>query len=483
MGYFENNIYIQSPHSCVRNKAINNFNTSSDMCIFSSPTFTMEGAGKITSCLDGVDYSLIHIISTATTQDLTFEFTGNTSEFINSNAAFKYEIYKLDTNIGQFIEPPILRSQEIEWSSFSGTSAYTATLPLDELKIDGDYLIKGYFTHDVCTEFANKLGYRNDTSLFKVGGEFGLYQASSDYYMSIFREAETPRFDRTIQTSGILTLQQKVILPEDGQTTFILPDNVEADFIVSLNGLILAKGLDYTITNYSGGTQPIVITMVAPTQNTDIVTIIYGSNNTTGLKTDTYDITSITSGATNGEGNNHIYYNSDTNKYELFLTLTPSSGNDILVMINGVTLAYGVDYYQSISNPKRVIFEGDIKVGDIIVAAYNQASSFIEEIKTSTPTIGWSIENAPTLVNGEFILEFSSDDAMKTQVSSASTSYEIGVNSYELSTIIKGSVGTELYYRVKNIKNYVNICGDKIESIAYSEIIPITIATNSINSY
>jgi hypothetical protein len=34
-------------------------------------------------------------------------------------------------------------------------------------------------------------------------------------------------------------------------------------------------------------------------------------------------------------------------------------------MLNGVTLANGGDYYQSISNPKRIL-EGDLLIEDII---------------------------------------------------------------------------------------------------------------------
>ena len=44
-------------------------------------------------------------------------------------------------------------------------------------------------------------------------------------------------------------------------------------------------------------------------------------------------------------------------------------------------------------------------------------------------------------------------------------------------------VGDKFYYRVKNEKNYVTICGNIINSIAYSDVIPITIISNISNSY
>jgi len=616
MGYFEDNIYIQTAHQGVRNKDILNVNTSSDICVFTSPTYTMSGASKILPCFDtsdcvfsaqpftdilsgatgscasytadcsqfikwktrvsendvvvysadfytttgitvttptdlqftgsvvtafdslGYDYTTtgttftikkpygttkldvdicvvfdvdatcapcsatctnvcsetfsaittantsVHIITTATTQDISFDFTGGTSGFIDNDAKFKYEIFKLDTDIGTFHNPPQYRSEEVEWSTFSGTSALTQTIPIIDLDIDGDYLIKGFFVHDICTEISNRLGYTNDTSLVKIGESFGLYDKSFDYYMSIFSSADTPVFNDSGQSNGIISLEQKVIIPKDGETVFVLPSGVLIDFIVTLNGIVLSNNHDYSISQYSGGTNPYVVTLSSSTLSTDILTFIYATTtDNSGLKTETIDVISIPTGPTDGQGTDKIYYNTTESKYELFLTLPPSSNNDILIMINGVTLANNIDYYQSISNSKRIIFNGTILVGDIIVSAYNQAASFVDSVNTSNPTISWSIVRAPTIINGRFILEFASDEGMTHQVSSAETSYSVDTNSYLQSSIISGSVGTELYYRVTNIKDYETICGDVVQSKAYSEVVPITIATNSINSY
>ena len=49
--------------------------------------------------------------------------------------------------------------------------------------------------------------------------------------------------------------------------------------------------------------------------------------------------------------------------------------------------------------------------------------------------------------------------------------------------IASGTVGTYLYYRVKNEKNYENLCGQITTDVAYSEIIPVVIQSNAINSY
>ena len=426
----------------------------------------------------------VHLVTTATTQDITFDLTGETSAFVDNNTTFKYEIYSFDTDSLTFHAPPQYVSGDIEWSSFSGTSALTQTISLSDLNIDGDYLIKGYFVHDVCTDLAGRLGYKGDTSTFKTGESFGLYEPTTDFYMSIFREADTPTFDDNGGLGGTLTvLKQQVVIPEAGQEVFILSDDVQLDFIVTLNGLVLANGLDYTIGQFTGGTNPYTVTMSGAILSTDIVTFIYGSNGSTGLHTDTFNVTSIPTGPTDGEGTNDVYYNTSTGKFEAYLTVAANGSDAILVMLNGVTLANGVDYYQSISNPKRIIFEGTILVGDTLVIAYNQNAEFIGSINVSNPIINWEIENAPTLVNGVFTLEFATDEGMSSVTSSSTTVYVVGDNSYSSAATISGTVGTQLYYRVTNTKDYVTICGDVIQSVAYSEVIPITIATNSINSY
>ena len=176
-------------------------------------------------------------------------------------------------------------------------------------------------------------------------------------------------------------------------------------------------------------------------------------------------------------------FNTTTGKFEIYTNITPVESNTILVMINGATLANGIDYYQSSSNPKRIILEGDLMIGDIITIIYFPITNVVNGLITNTPVVSWAIANPPQLVNGIFSLEVSSASTFNTLYSSGSTSYVIGQTTYSNSFIASGNVGTTLYYRVKNEKNYATLCGDIVSSTAYSETIPIVIQTNSINSY
>ena len=152
-------------------------------------------------------------------------------------------------------------------------------------------------------------------------------------------------------------------------------------------------------------------------------------------------------------------------------------------MVNGVTLASGVDYYQSSTNAKRIILEGDLLVGDVITIVYFPKIGVINGLNTNNPFITWYLSNAPQKNDGFFTLEVSYDSNFLTSYYSGVTDYVVGESRYYQDFIASGSVGTQLFYRVKNEKNYTTICGDIINSTAYSEIIPITIQTNSINSY
>ena len=60
---------------------------------------------------------------------------------------------------------------------------------------------KGFYKHNVCTEFGNRLGLENDTSLILSGEEYGLFQPNRDYYMSIIRTASTPVVNGDVNTS------------------------------------------------------------------------------------------------------------------------------------------------------------------------------------------------------------------------------------------------------------------------------------------
>ncbi len=472
---YQERIYIQNDNSAVRNKDILNVNMSSDLCIFETPLFNLSGASKI-DCTGTTGTS--YVISTATTIPLTFQFTGNTDTFTATSADFKYEIYKFNTEANAFLIPPVYKSEIINYSAFSATSATTQFIPISGLSLDGDYLVKGYYEFDVCTDFLNRLGKKVDTLMYRSGSQFGLYDNNLDYYFIAVKEADIPQLlQNGSNTPPANQLFQQVILPNEGETTIIITNNYSGFFVLTLNGLVLSPSLDYT---YSGN----IVSLSAETVFDDVITVIYTTSGGNNLNGETINVTtSIVSGSTNGESTNRVYFNITTGKYEIYTIVTPAITGTILVMLNGATLANGIDYYQSITNPKRIILEGDIQIEDIITIVYFPTTNAINGIITNTPFVTWSISTPPELVNGIFTLEVSTGNTFTTFFSTGTTDYIIGTTLYSDSFIASGTTGSQLFYRIKNEKNYVTLCGDLVTTIAYSETIPLVIQTNSINSY
>ncbi len=472
---YQERIYIQNENSAVRNKDILNVNMSSDICVFESPLFNLSGGTKI-NCTGFTSAS--SYVVTATTIPFNFVFTANTNTFTANSATFKYEVYKYNSASSAFTQPAVYSSIPIQYSAISGTSSVIQNLPVSGLSLDGEYIIKGYYDFPVCTDFLNRLGKTINTRTYIGGSSYGIYDNNLDWYFMAMTAADSPILLQNSSNSPQANkLLQQIILPPSGTTNIIITNGVIGDFVLTLNGLVLAKNYDYTINGS-------VVTLSGETVYDDIISVIYTTTGGNNLVGDVIDVSSsITSGTTNNQGENSVYFNTSTGKYEIYTSVIPDDGSAILVMINGATLASGVDYYQSTSNLKRIILEGVIFVDDIITIVYFPRSSVVNGLNVNQPTITWLINTPPQLVNGVFTLQVSTGNTFSTLFTSATTNYEIGVVTYNSNITLSGEVGTKLYYRIKNEKNYVNFCGVNINSIAYSETIPLTIQTNSINSY
>tara|TARA_R110002126_G_scaffold43556_3_gene125024 strand:- start:7771 stop:10494 length:2724 start_codon:yes stop_codon:yes gene_type:complete len=423
----------------------------------------------------------IYPLTGQTNIDLDFTFTANTSN-LTGNTKFSFEVYKYDNNLGLFRQPPKYISDNFSWSGFSGTSAFTTSVPVSTLNIDGDYLVKGFYTYDVCTEIGNLLGETITTSKYKTGDSYGIYQLDRDFYFTAFVKAEKPSLQLTNNTTTIVNSLFVYSSILTGNEDVIAIKKTSGWYSISLNGLTLAKDLDYSL---SGNNLTTTVRLSGGTVSGDIFTYVFvNTSDNDSLRLDTIDITStIVSGVTNGQGSNDVYYNTDKNKYEIYTSIAPSSVNDIILTLNGVTLANNIDYYLSITNDKRIILEGTLVVSDIINVYYITDMYAQGNITTTILPISWSIPTQPQKVNGEFTAEFSDTTNFTNIITSAKTKYVVGVSNYSLNIPLVGESGDIQYYRIKNEKKYIDICNNPIPTVSYSEIIDITIQTNAINSY
>ena len=458
-------------------------------CIFTGSCETNQTICDLDFTGMTLNNSNVHLLTGQTEFDLSFEFTANTESFNETNALFKYDIYKFSPELGYFPNQPVYSSEFLKWDSISGTSAYTTSITASSINPDGQYIVKGQYTHDVCTEFATLLGYNYSTAISGAGGEiYGQYQPTRDFYFVALNKADEPTLNSANNqdggTVGSLTVDSIVL---DGTLTEFRLPFTNGDMLIALNGLTLSPNLDYSFNNIGENDGEFsLITLSADTINGDILTFTYSNKSvdSNSITSNVFDIdTTIVSGSTNGEGSNSVYFNTDTSKYEIFLSMTPVDGNDIGITLNGATLANSIDYYQSTSNPKRVILSGDIIVNDIINAYYNTNTNVQGNQFGTTMLVNWTIPNAPIDTNGLFTVEVASDTNFTTIISSATTVYDIGSTAYAANINLVGNLGDKQYYRVKNEKKFNTLCNETLTTSAYSENVEITIQTNQNNAY
>jgi hypothetical protein len=431
--------------------------------------------------------TLVYIIDNESNISLDFIFTANTESFNNdSKSKFKFEVYKYNSDRKGFNAPAVYQSTSVDWKVLSATSATTMSIPVNNLLIDGDYIIKGYYEYKMVTEMASLLDISLDTSSNKYGDSYGIYDRLNDYYIVVLRTPPKPKIRLgSVNNLAINAFSVTSFELAQGQTDIMLP-SANGDYIVSLNGLTLSLDYDYILSGVTNGSEIIpFITLLGPTVQGDMITVAF-SNNDTGstLRVDTYDIqTTIASGLSNEQGSNKVYYNITTNKYELYTTIEPSNNNDIAITLNGITLANNIDYYQSSSNSYRLILEGDIIIGDIINIYYNSVTQVQGNISNPNPIVAWDIDPAPIDLSGKFTIELATDESFTNIVNSATTEYIVGATGYSSKIKLIGGLGTQLYYRIKNEKKYKAIANDNIVLSIYSDIIPITVNTNATNNY
>jgi hypothetical protein len=296
-------------------------------------------------------------------------------------------------------------------------------------------------------------------------------------------EAEKPLFNNSVAPApqSIDSLVVQTVFTETGTTQYVV--NGLSDPIVSYNGSVLAKGIEYS-ANTTAST-PYIQLLFTPLDR-QILTYAYVDNGTSNnLYGDVYTITTINSGATGTQtSSDRVFYNTTENKYEFYLISSPSS--DIVLSINGSILSKDIEYYQSTSNERRIILEENLNVGDIIEAFYVPNASISGLVPTNTPTISWSINSAPTMVNGKFIIEFTNPTDINFQniLYSGVTDYIIGEKTYNsFVTLTNAVAGDKFIYRVKNEKFYTPIMGEVIYSFAYSDVSDLEIQYNSGNAY
>jgi len=450
---------------------------------------------------------------TSETIDFNIRFSGvSFSAFTNErNIRFKYDIYKYNRRSNTFRQPAIYGSDTFTKKNFileTGTYRLNQQIPQRQLSLDGDYIIKGSFVFDDLTDYGKRLGRTFVTPTTIKGDENSLYDRTWDWYfvanykadtpILLQSESPTPELDSLVVNSIYISCETVFSVNPitsattantvcNTGTTYPLGRSINGDVLISLNGSVLSLNQDYTLSASTNGLGQAILVLELNTGTTtgDVITYAFvRSNNANNFRYEQLDVTTpVPSGATGTQGLKRVFFNTTTGKFEIYTEMIPLQNSSIYVAINGVVLANNLDYYQSTTDPKRIILEGTLLNNDEVTIYYNTAPTVVGDVYTNPQNIAWGLPIAPQANDGYFVLEISPDPLFSAVTQSASTNYVTGLAEYSTNVSITGSVNTTLYYRIKNRKEYETLCGDKIASEAFSEVVPIIIRNNAINSY
>lgn len=393
------------------------------------------------------------------------------------------EVYRYEQSIGEFTKSA-LSNFVIDYKDLTANTSnniYIPTLNIGE----GEFLIKSYWTYNVNTLLAKKQKVtKNTINTYKRGELYGLYVPETDWYFISLFESQKPLFNSSTapqpQDIGNLVVQSR--FTESGTTEYVV--NGLSDPIVSYNGSVLAKNIEYSAV--TSATTPYIKLLFNPLPN-QVLTYAYINNGgSDDLLADLYTIsTTIKSGATSTQSStDRVFYNTTQNKYEFYLTSVPNS--DVVLSLNGTILSKDIEYYLSLSDSRRIIFEDDLVVGDIIEAFYVPTAAINGLVPNNTPIISWSINDAPTQTFGRFTIEVTdpTDEFFESIEYSFVVDYIIGQKTYsDTITLTNAVAGDKFIYRVKNEKFYTPIIGETIYSVNYSDVNNIEIQFNSGQSY
>jgi hypothetical protein len=393
------------------------------------------------------------------------------------------EVYGYDQSISQFTKSA-LSNFTIDYKELTANTNNTIYVPTLNIG-EGEFLIKTYWSYNVNTLLSKKQKViKNSIDTYKRGNLYGLYVPETDWYFLSLFESEKPLFNSSVapqpQDTGNLVVQSR--FTESGVTEYIV--NGLSDPIVSYNGSVLAKNIEYSAV--TSATTPYIKLLFNPLPN-QVLTYAYVNNGgSNDLLADLYTISrTIESGATGTQlSTDRVFYNTTQNRYEFYLTSVPNS--DVVLSLNGTILSKDIEYYLSISDSRRIIFEDDLVVGDIIEAFYVPTAAINGLVPNNTPTISWSINDAPTQTFGRFTIEVTdpSDEFFESIEYSFIVDYIIGQKTYSNTITLTNAVaGDKFIYRVKNEKFYTPIIGETIYSVNYSDVNEIEIQFNSGQSY
>lgn len=459
--------------------------TSSDICFFNYPGYEVE---DIDSTMQGLtsESSNVFIIEEDISIPININFVSNLS-YLTEDVDFSYQILPLDKQNQVFTTNGMYTSDFYDYGVATSGDTYSSVVDTADLLGEGEYLMKLSYQYPACTQIASKMGKRYTSTTYSNTLPYGHLDKNQDKYFVMIYKAEEPLLDVGIsgsetagqgETTPTERLKINALVVQPGVSDYVLNITTQGDILITLNGLLLTRGEDYTLNNGN-------ISFAEPLKATDLVNYVFiGKDNTSGLKSETISIDNvITSGTTGNQGTNNVYYNTDSGKYEIYTQYRIKNPDSAIVFLKGVMLTNQVDYYVSTSDSRRIILQGDVYVGDWLNVIYDSGENINRGITEGFMNVSWYVNKPITNTNGEFTIELSEGVDFNTIVQSETVPYVIGQTSYTKKVDLNYEYGTILYYRIKNTKKYITLSGESLNTDNLSDSIRIEIKTNISNNY
>ena len=472
--------------------------------IFKSPEYYVGGAIKLvsgitttlTGCTTGNTSLAIYNLDYIPVFETSFVITGGT-DYTGYTGDFCYKIFSDNRFV---VSPPVsgfITGTEIidSCTTFSAITASVVTQTYVEGLLPrnwAEYLIRPYygFVSKECSP-----GIIVDT--WKSSPQLNIFQEDSDYYFMTVIDPPTPILNppggESIPNYTLITDRlyingvsgQRGVQSINGDLNYFLLRSIPTDgtLILTLNGVQLTDGFDYSLISQGYGVPPIV-KLQNSLQDWDwlLATYITGVPDSWSTNFGIYFMDQIvldgfTVDATPNyrlPGDNTLNFNSVSGAFEFFTSLAIDPEFSLIITVNGIKLANDVQYFKSKSFDGRIIFNGTtFQLGDVITVlavsklgttTYNYGS-----LKTREFLAQWSVPPSFTndKVTGKFIVQ-AFNDKTNVLLNQGTVSYVDGESNYSY-LFTNLPQGINFRFRVTFEATYPAYLGNNVITCSYSE--------------
>lgn len=394
----------------------------------------------------------IHFIDeTMENLNITIQFQGNLNECQINGYSFSYAVYSRQGNL---IFNELVKKENIGFEQ-TNSGRYTFPISLFSIKPDTELSIKVWYN------IVNENGSVTPISDNPLNNKYGLF-SHNDKHIVLLTSTEVPKLEFGIfkeSFSDKLMTISKII--ERKTRTISLDYTFSGAIMVSVDGVTLANNIDFV-------TDGKIITFEENLVASTVVTVsgFVENSSKSGLVAESYIVpkNNLIQGVDDVDYG--IVYDQETELFGVMLSKGVSRHNEPILSLNGVSLAYGLDYFVSEKNNALILLNGLLLEHDLVTIFFVGEYESNEVYDGFLP-ISITLENPITNEDGIMILELSSTSDFKI-VEQAEIQYIKGENNYsfDLNYPHKGT----RYIRVINRKKYTTVMGEEISDNKLTEI-------------